>query len=537
MTQVLHEWVVRQAAQRPQATAVVLNDQRMTYGELDTLSNQLARTLWRAGCRRGDRVCLLIPKSPLAIVGIIGIYKAGCVYVPLDSASPAVRLLKIINSCQSRCIITAGGGEPVLEELLSLESFPTGRSVGWLDVAVQDRFTQVTAFSRDDMQRQSTEPVSSGTGRDDIAHILFTSGSTGMPKGVMITHANVIHFVEWANRYFGIDSSDRLSGHPPLHFDLSFFDIFGSLAAGAELHLVPPEANLLPNKLAAWIRNSRVTQWFSVPSALQYMARSDVIRQNDFPELKRLLWCGEVFPTGSLIYWMGKLPHVSFTNLYGPTETTIASSYYTLPSCPRDEREPVPIGTACDNEELRVLDENLQTVPRGETGQLYIGGVGLSPGYWNDEARTREVFLPDPQSATGSGRIYRSGDLARVGDDGLVYFLGRADSQIKSRGFRIELGEIEAALNAMPELGECAVVAIPSGGFDGMAICCAYVPAQDRVMPARLRTALGKVLPNYMLPSHWAAFNELPKNANGKIDRRRLKELMQPHAVTAVEHA
>jgi amino acid adenylation domain-containing protein len=531
MTEALHEWVIRQAEQRPQAVALVLNNQRMTYGELDALSNRLARALRQAGCRQGDRVCLLMPKSPLAIAGIIGIYKAGCVYVPLDPASPATRLSKIINGCESRCIITAGA-RPVLEELLRLT--PADLSVGWLDTAFPNRGT---AFSLDDVRRQSAQPLPIETRRNDLAHILYTSGSTGMPKGVMITHANVIHFIEWANRYFGINSSDRLSGHPPLHFDLSFFDIFGSFAAGAELHLVPAEANLLPNKLADWIRGSRVTHWFSVPSALQYMARFDVIRQGDFPELKRLLWCGEVLPTGSLIHWMRRLPHVRFTNLYGPTETTIASSYYTLPSCPRDESVPVPIGTACDGEKLRVLDENLQPVARGETGQLYIGGVGLSPGYWNDVARTQEVFLPDPQSAFPSGRIYRSGDLARVGDDGLVYFLGRTDSQIKSRGFRIELGEIEVALNAMPELSECAVVAIPSAGFDGVSICCAYVPAASEVTTPRLRMGLGKALPSYMLPSHWMVFDELPKNSNGKIDRRRIKELMQPYAAAAAEHA
>lgn len=533
MTQVLHEWISRQAEQRPQSVAVVLNDQGLTYGELDTLSNQLAHALRQAGCKRGDRVCLLMPKSPLAIAGIIGIYKAGCIYVPLDPASPAIRLLKIIDGCESRCMITAGSARPELEELLRQESFPAELSIGWLNTAVPDWLKPITAFSLDDVRRQSTQPLPTGTGRNDIAHILFTSGSTGTPKGVMITHANVIHFVDWANRYFGIDATDRLSGHPPLHFDLSFFDIFGAFAAGAELHLVPAEANLLPNRLADWIRDSRVTQWFSVPSALQYMARSDVIRQHDFPDMKRLLWCGEVFPTASLIYWMKKLPHVRFTNLYGPTEATIASSYYTLPSCPKHERESIPIGTACDGEDLRVLDENLQPVPRGEIGELYIGGVGLSLGYWNDEARTREVFLPDPQGASAAGRIYRTGDLASVGDDGLVYFHGRADSQIKSRGFRIELGEIEVALHAMPELSECAVVAIPSEGFDGMAICCAYVAAEGEVTTARLRMKLKKVLPGYMLPWHWMAFDELPKNANGKIDRRRIKELMQPHAVTA----
>jgi acyl-coenzyme A synthetase/AMP-(fatty) acid ligase len=219
------------------------------------------------------------------------------------------------------------------------------------------------------------------------------------------------------------------------------------------------------------------------------------------------------------------LPHVRFTNLYGPTEATIASSYYTVPARPEDSKAPIPVGEPCGGEELLVLDESLEIVPRGRIGELYIRGVGLSPGYWRDEEKTRAVFLPNPHSSDPADRIYKTGDLARVGDDGLVYFLGRADTQIKSRGYRIELGEIETALNGLNILQECAVVALPVDGFEGSKICCAYValPGED-VAPPMLRQKLGKALPSYMLPSAWLALDRLPKNANGKIDRRWLKE-------------
>src|ERR687891_2721919 len=220
---------------------------------------------------------------------------------------------------------------------------------------------------------------------------------------------------------------------------------------------------------------------------------------------------------------MARLPHVTFTNLYGPTEATIASSYYTVPRCPADDREPIPIGLPCAGEELLVLDEALRPIGRGEVGDLYIRGVGLSSGYWRDLGKTQAAFLPNPLDP--NDRIYRTGDLARVGDDGLVYFLGRADSQIKSRGYRIELGEIEAALNAMACVQECAVTAIPTDGFEGATICCAYVPVPGAgVMPAVVRRDLSKVLPPYMLPSRWMVLERLPRNANGKIDRRPLLE-------------
>jgi non-ribosomal peptide synthetase component F len=323
-------------------------------------------------------------------------------------------------------------------------------------------------------------------------------------------------------------ASDRVSSHSPLHFDLSTFDVFGTFAAGAELHLVPPEVNLVPQKLAEFIRTSALTQWFSVPSILNYLAKFDAVRPNDFPALERLMWCGEVFPTPALIYWMSRLPHVTFTNLYGPTEATIASSYYTVPRCPTDPGAEIPIGTACAGEELLVLDDRLEAVAPGEIGNLYIRGAGLSPGYWQDSERTAAVFVANPRDPDGVDVLYRTGDLARTGDDGLVYFLGRCDSQIKSRGYRIELGEIEAAINTVEGVQEVAVVGIPTGGFEGTLIGCAYAPLKGHdLAPIHLRKAINALIPQYMLPSRWMVLDRLPKNASGKIDRRTIRETFQ----------
>jgi acyl-coenzyme A synthetase/AMP-(fatty) acid ligase len=223
---------------------------------------------------------------------------------------------------------------------------------------------------------------------------------------------------------------------------------------------------------------------------------------------------------------MQRLPHVRFTNLYGPTETTIASSFYDVPACPADEKAPIPIGQACDGEELLVLDANLQPVPPGATGDLYIGGVGLSPGYWHDPERTAAAFFRDPRDSNPNDRIYRTGDLARCGKDGLIYFIGRSDTQIKSRGYRIELGEIEAALSSLPCLQESAVVAIESSGFESSLICSAYVlqPGSQSTHTS-VSKELRKHIPAYMIPVRWMACHTLPKNTNGKIDRPRLKEL------------
>jgi amino acid adenylation domain-containing protein len=528
MTRLIQEYVTRQAERRPDAVALVLDDQRLTYGQLEEESNRLARVLRDSGCVRGDRVTIFQPKQPAAIVSMLGALKADCAYVPIDVASPAPRVAKILEAAEARVILVDSSSAKLLDDTLAeaeLAGAPVVGSVG--DRLEGEHFA--SAFSPADWASADASPVDVQNGPADIAHLLFTSGSTGTPKGVMIKHENVVSFAEWATSYFGTKEGDRISGHPPLHFDLSTFDIYGTFLAGAELHLVPAALNLIPQKLAEFIRRSELTQWFAVPSIFTFMAKFDAIEQDDFPTVERILWCGEVLPTPVLVHWMRRVPHPEYTNLYGPTEATIASSYYTMPGLPESETEPIPIGVACEGEELLVLDAELKPVADGEIGDLYIAGVGLSPGYWRDDEKTAAAFVPDPRA--GGERIYKTGDLARRSPDGLFHFLGRADSQIKSRGYRIELGEIETALSALSELGESAVVGVDVGGFEGTAICCAYAPAGGAdVQPAAVRKRLQKLLPTYMLPSRWHVMDVLPKNVNGKIDRRRLREHFEAEA-------
>ena len=277
-------------------------------------------------------------------------------------------------------------------------------------------------------------------------------------------------------------------------------------------------------KLAAWIRERELDQWFSVPSILSYVARFDALEERDLPSLKRLLWCGEVFPTPPLRYWMQKLPGVPFTNLYGPTETTIASSYHTLSECPADDREEIPIGLPCAGESLHVLDAAGRPLPAGETGDLYIGGEGITLGYWEEPEKTGSVFV-ERDLGEGPRTVYKTGDLARIDEGGVTWFLGRADTQIKSRGYRIELGEIESALHSLENLDDGAIVAIPSEGFEGHLICCAFSPKEQDVDPPALRKAMAKLVPAYMIPARWRAFERLPKTSNGKTDRVTLRAL------------
>ncbi|HJR68885.1 MAG TPA: amino acid adenylation domain-containing protein [Gammaproteobacteria bacterium] len=517
----LQHGVSAQALARPAATAVAWRTERMSYGTLEVESNRLAQLLIDTGCKRGDRIALFMPKLPAAIVGMLGVLKAGATYVPLDPADPASRLARVLKAADCRWILCAGPVSGSLRAALMEAQLTDAPLIGWLDDddTAADRAGAV--FTRRDLDAFPTETPPTENTEADIAQILFTSGSTGTPKGVMITHGSVVQFVEWGRRYFEITPDDKVSQHAPLRFDISTFDVFGALWSGAALHLVPPDLNLLPHKLAHFIRTDRLTQWFSVPSVLNLMAKFDVLRDHDFPSLKRVLFAGEVLPTPTLMYWMKRLPHVRFTNLYGPTETTISSSHYTVPACPTSEQQPIPIGTACAGEELLLLDEQRNPVADGDIGEIYIRGVGVSPGYWRDPVKTQGAFLGD---ARNGGRIYKTGDLGRRGADGLLYFCGRADTQIKSRGYRIELGEIESALNALPEVRESAVVAIASGGFEGTLICCAYSPAPNQDLSTkRLRTLLCERLPQYMVPVRWSRYDELPKNHNGKTDRASIK--------------
>jgi len=516
----LFDNVDRWAAEAPDRVAVAAVDGPLrTYRQLSERSNQIARQLIDVGVRPGDRVALCMAKGPDAITAMLGVNKAGAAYVPVDPESPVARVELVLDAAEPRVIVV----DAEAKDLLAVASS------GHIEVGsvADDGSIGAATFTGDDIDARDGTPLPERLATSgDLAHILFTSGSTGTPKGVMITHDNVVAFVDWATKHFGYERDDRVSGHSPLHFDLSTFDIYGAFAAGATLYPVPSTVNINPADTAAWIRSCGLTQWFSVPSALNLLVRFEVVERGDFPALRRLIWCGEVLPTPTLIELMERLPHAAFTNLYGPTEATIASSWYQVASVPTDPTEPVPIGRPCAGERLVVLDDSGAEVDRDVVGDLYIGGVGLSPGYWRDTEKTAAVFQTGQTDPATDERLYKTGDLAKQLADGNYLFVGRSDSQIKSRGHRIELGEIENALQAVPTIDDSAVVAVESGGFDGTTICAAFV-APSPVKPGAVAKELATQIPRYMIPQRWKQLDELPTNVNGKVDRPKLRELFE----------
>jgi len=572
---VLHQWVSSAAQARPQARAIIGEDRTFTYGEIERYSNRLANLLRSHGCELGDRVGILMPKSALAVASFIGVLKAGCAYVPLDCHGPNVRTAEMVRLSAPR-VLLAAGCDPALVQDLATRNALGSALVGWLG---DGGGPAGAAFTRTDLERSPETEVVSEVGPHDLAYILFTSGTLAKPKGVPITHANVRAFIEWAVSYFQLGPHDRLSGHTPLTFDLSTFDIYATFAAGAELHHVPKRALLVPHEIAAFIEERRLTVWFSVPSQLAHVARFDALKGRNLSSLRHVAWCGDVLSPPTLLHWRSRLPGVTFTNLYGPTETTVASSYYRVPDDYEEADGSIPIGYACTGETLLVLDEDLKPTPDGEVGDIYIGGAGVSPGYWRDPERTRARFLTVPALSTflnGSGtahgngvggngaangygshgngvshangvsngngyghgqgngngngnsaRIYKTGDRGRRRPDGAVTFLGRADFQIETGGYRVEPAEVEHAISRVREIAACAVVPVTVGDHMGRAIGCAYVPKNGTpIRTGELKKLLAEDLPSHMLPTRWLVLSELPTDGRGKIDRSRLQALM-----------
>ncbi len=520
----LQHRITQRAEARPEATALVWNGVRMTYGELESTSNQLARLLVDAGCRTGDRVGVLMNKKPHTLVAMLGALKAGAIHVPLDPVDPDARLAPSLTASQCRWILAAGHVGRLLEEALDAADLPEQPLVGWMDQSASGATSLPILFELPDLAAFSTAPPVI-MGDPEVAQILFTSGTGGQPRPAMLTHEGIGQFVEWATAHFGINDGDRVSQHPPLRSDLASFDVFCSLSAGAQLHLVPTELNLLPHRLTQFIRDHKLTQWLSVPAVLNQWAKFDALRHNDFPALRRLLFAGETIPTSTLMYLMRRLPHVQFTNLYGTTEGCIASSFHIMARAPQNEYDAIPLGSARAGQQLHLLDEQMHSVADGEVGQLYVSGAGISPGYWRDSEATRANFFEVSDGAGGVEVLHRTGDRARRGTDGLYYFCGRDEWQIRSKGHRIDPARIEAVLQALPELLECAVVGIPSHSFEGGMVCCAYVPAPGAEPRLEyLRGALAARLPNFMLPVGWMRYEKLPRTPTGKLNRALLAE-------------
>jgi amino acid adenylation domain-containing protein len=520
----LHELLRSSARAAPGRVAVVDGDRQITYAELDALSNQIANLLVEKGVRKGDRVGIYLRKSMEAVAGVYGIMKAGAAYVPLDPEAPVDRIAYILSNCDIRVLVTAAekSGEwshlvemTPLESILSLDADSDWQT---LDIG------GATLFLPSDVAAKSSSEPEVRVLDLDLALLLYTSGSTGNPKGVMLSHLNVITFVEWAVEEFGVAEDDRLSQVAPLHFDLSTFDLYGAARAGASVHLAPRQTSMFPMEMRKFIEAHEISVMYAVPSALTMLTERAKLTSGDLPDLRTILFAGEVFPTKYLSRIMTLLPHTLFSNLYGPTETNVCT-YYTLPGPPPEDGPPISIGKAITNVETFVVKDDGSIAAPGELGELHVRGASVMQGYWGDPERTAGSRIENPFSEGLSDPVYKTGDLVIEEPDGNYTFLGRRDNQIKSRGYRIELGEIETALYAHPDIRECAAVAIPDELVTNR--IKAYVVAGHGLDARSLTRFLGEHIPKYMVPGEFEFRDMLPKTSTGKIDRQSLLKTSQ----------
>jgi amino acid adenylation domain-containing protein len=500
----------------PDKPAVRARGRSLTYSELDLRSSQLAHLLRERGIAPGDRVGLFFPKAIESVVAMLGVLKAGAVYVPLDPHAPARRITAIAEDCGVRAVITTAERLATLgRRELACAVLVSGEPRATADTAAipQIPWSALEAFP-------AAAPPES-TIESDLAYILYTSGSTGTPKGVMLTHRNALTFVDWCAATFRIGPDDRLSNHAPLHFDLSVFDVYNTLAAGATVSLIHEEITVFPQRLAALMEDHGITVWYSVPSALVYLLLHGDLAARDLDRLRLVLFAGEVFPMKYLRQLADLLPRAELYNLYGPTETNVCT-YHRVDRFRLAGQERLPIGRACANTETIVLDESGSPVPAGGTGELYVRGPSVTPGYWGDADKSRRALVDDPRLARRAEKLYRTGDLVTLDTSGEYLFLGRRDSQVKSRGYRIELGDIEAALYAHPAVVEAAVVAVPDEDIGSRLRAYVALRAGESVSPAALQAHCAARVPRYMVPEQIEVRGELPRTSTGKTDRTRL---------------
>jgi amino acid adenylation domain-containing protein len=489
----VHELLEAQARLQPDATAVEFNGRSLSYADLHARANQLARLLRNKGVGPDGLVGVCLERSLEMVVALLGVWKAGAAYVPLDPSYGIGRIQYVLEEARVKALIT--------QESLGNSIPRTAADVICLDP------------SSSSLAAESDETVCSGAGPSNLAYVIYTSGSTGKPKGVQLEHRSVVNFLWSMRRQPGLGSADALLAVTTLSFDIAGLEIFLPLLVGARLVVASQEATFDGKLLKNLLRRSRATVLQATPTTWRLLFESGWPGDNNLkvlvggealsPELARKLAasCGSVW------------------NMYGPTETTIWSSVYRVDGT---EDRTVPIGKPIANTTFYVLDGNQQPVRSGHEGELYIGGEGLARGYLERQQLTAEKFLPDPFSERPKARMYRTGDLVRSRGDGNVEFLGRLDHQVKIRGFRIELGEVEAVLEQYPAIQHA--VALARDGDSGDKYLAAYFiprPGQKFTL-SELRQHLRQQLPEYMIPSAFVTMREFPLTPNGKVDRKQL---------------
>ena len=500
---VLH-WLDSTAKKMPDKLALKDASGQITYQEYRNKSLAIARRILESN--KGDvkkPVVIYLEKSKEVLVSFMGVAYSGGFYSPIDTEMPQSRVDKILEVLAPDIVITTKELKVIFEK-----SNFNGSYVIYEDVKV----------SVDD--ETIVKPYTDRIIDTDLLYVLFTSGSTGMPKGVSICHRAVIDYIDWVTETFNITHEDIFGNQAPFYFDNSILDIYSCMKTGATLNIIPKKLFFQPVPLLEYIRDNKINTIFWVPSALIVVSKLKAFRNVDLSDtLKRVLFCGEVMPNKQLNIWRKFLPNVTYANLYGPTEITDACTYYIVDREFSDD-EALPIGIPMSNTDILVLNDDDKLVIGDEVGELCVRGTSLAMGYYNNPEKTQAVFVQNPLNNAVPEIIYRTGDLVKYNEYGEIIYLSRKDFQIKHLGHRIELGEIETAVSSLEEV---------------TLNCCLYDEKHQKIVlfvdadvdRDFIKERIEKMIPEYMIPGKVVYIEDMPINANGKIDRVKLKEFMQ----------
>ena len=500
----IHQLFEEQVDRHPDAVAVVFEGQQLTYAELNCRANQLAHYLRSLGVEPDVLVGICVERSLEMVVGLLGILKAGGAYVPLDPEYPTERLHFMLEDAQVQVLLT---------QQRFVDKLPEDRA----NLVCLDTDTQ-------EISQSSQENLITAIKASNLAYVIYTSGSTGTPKGVVVNHQAVNRLVKNTN-YIQLTSDDQIAQAANIAFDAATFEIWGALLNGAKLIIIPKSVLLSPQEFAVSLSEHQIDILFLTTALFNQLAS---LAPQAFSSLRCLLFGGEAVDPKWVKKVLDKGAPQQLIHVYGPTENTTFSSWYLVAELPATATT-VPIGHSIANTQIYLLDENLQPVPMGVPGELYLGGAGLARGYLHRPELSQAKFIANPFSTDPHSRLYKTGDLVRYLSDGNIEFLGRIDNQVKIRGFRIELGEIESVLSQLPEVKEVVVVAREDRPNNQSLV--AYVVPQSQNLTSSqlpenlgqsLRANLKQILPDYMVPSAVVILFALPLTPNGKIDRRAL---------------